>query len=334
MRPFRTYYLHIVLTLLYAYVAGGWILTSWQSELRKNIQKTSSLVAVALTCGNFQLAQASMLTFPLPSDLKNSIVLVRSGESFADARHEIQTNPAKKLRQDNALTDKGRQQAVEAAKTLEAWNLSPTFIWVSNTERAYETAAIIARECQLGQNRIVPEFSFLDARAVGSFEGGEDSKSWEEIHRNDASIGVSYRPPPTSDGTPSESVQDVLVRMNQLVSTIESMYSNENVVIVSPDSELLSVLEAASHNEDPDSTLPNHAQFAFRNGEVRVFKPFVKVSTLLSTGQTPEEADKALRKMRAVRVAGMTGNAPSGASRDFDWMDLWKSSVDYALDQP
>jgi len=38
-------------------------------------------------------------------------------------------------------------------------------------------------------------------------------------------IGIDYRPPANSDGTPSESVSDVLVRMNQLVSTIESMYS-------------------------------------------------------------------------------------------------------------
>lgn len=29
----------------------------------------------------------------------------------------------------------------------------PTFIWASNTERSYETAAIIARESNLGQNR-------------------------------------------------------------------------------------------------------------------------------------------------------------------------------------
>jgi hypothetical protein len=55
----------------------------------------------------------------------------------------------------------------------------PTFIWTSNTERAYETASIIAREFQLGQNRIVPEYSFLDARAVGAFEDKNDEASWK-----------------------------------------------------------------------------------------------------------------------------------------------------------
>jgi hypothetical protein len=54
----------------------------------------------------------------------------------------------------------------------------------------------------------------------------------------------------------------------QLVSTIESMYSGENVVIVSPDSDNLSVLQAALENDDPDGTLPMHAQFGFANGDV------------------------------------------------------------------
>ena len=51
-----------------------------------------------------------MLTFPLPAPLKNSFVLVRSGESFADVQHEIQTNPVKKLRTDNALTEEGIEE--------------------------------------------------------------------------------------------------------------------------------------------------------------------------------------------------------------------------------
>ena len=47
----------------------------------------------------------------------------------------------------------GRTQAVDASKTLEGMGFMPTFIWASNTERSYETAAIIARESNLGQNR-------------------------------------------------------------------------------------------------------------------------------------------------------------------------------------
>lgn len=127
----------------------------------------------------------------------------------SDARGEIQTNPAKKLRQDNALTPNGREQVIEAARKLTENDFIPTYVWTSNTERAYETATILARTFQLGQNRIVPEFTFLDARAAGKYEG-TSINNWEEIHSHDEKDGILYKPPPTTDGTPSDSVTDVL----------------------------------------------------------------------------------------------------------------------------
>ena len=283
-----------------------------------------SIVCGASLCMAPLAVRADMLLFPLPAPLKNNIALVRAGESFADARHEVETNPVKKLRQDNALTSEGREQARRAAAELLKADFSPTFIRVSNTERAYETAAIIAREVGLGQNRIVPEFFFLDARGVGAYEG-KDDRVWEEIHANDERLGVKYRPPATNDGTPSESVSDVLVRGNQLVSTIESMYSGENVLIVSPDSDNLSVLQAALSSEDPDETLLHHAQFAFKNGEVRFLHPVVKERQLLVTGQTQSEADKSTRKYRALRL---TGASRSVSRQPRTWRDLWHLSVD------
>ena len=48
-----------------------------------------------------------MLTFPLPAPFHNNFMLIRAGECSADQQHEIQTNPVKKLRSDNALTSDG-----------------------------------------------------------------------------------------------------------------------------------------------------------------------------------------------------------------------------------
>lgn len=288
-------------------------------------KKIAASLATSLVFLHPNTAHAGMLTFPLQAPLKNNIVLVRAGECFADARHEVQTNPVKKLRQDNALTNTGREQAIEAAKEIEKEHFSPTFIWTSNTERAYETAAIMARELQLGQNRIIPEYSFLDARSVGIFEGKNDDETWKLVHSKDETEGIKYKPPPNNDGTPTESVSDVLVRGNQLVSTIESMYSGENVVIVSPDSDVLSILYAGLQNEDPDMTLTKHAQYDFRNGEVKKLNPYVKISTLKVTGQTQAEADANNRKMRSLRVLGtskVVKNTPDS------WFDLWYISAD------
>jgi broad specificity phosphatase PhoE len=213
---------------------------------------------------------------------------------------------------------------VKAAAEISKTEFLPTFIWASNTERAYETAAIVAKEIGLGQNRIVPEYSFLDARSVGLYEGKSDN-AWIDIHANDEELGVKYRPPPNTDGTPTESVNDVLIRSNQLVSTIESFHSGENVIIIAPDSDNLSILEAALSSEDPDTNLIHHANYAFKNGEFRFLTPIVKKRELLVTGQTPLEAEKSSRKFKALRL--------SGASKLVDrespsWRDLWYLSVD------
>eukprot|EP01035_Chromulina_nebulosa_P018499 gene18499-24216_t len=247
-----------------------------------------------------------MLTFPLPAPLKNNIVFMRSGESFSDAKNEIQTNPAKKLRQDNALTFKGREQIDNAVKLLTDINFIPSYIWVSNTERAYESATLLAREFQIGQNRIVPEFTFLDARAAGIYEG-KSIDSWDEIHKHDEIDGIKYRPPVNTDGTPSDSVSDVLVR----------------------DSEILSILQAALYDENPDQSLPFHARFHYSNGELRVIKPVVKPRELLVTGQTQSEADSMTRKVTAMRYLGDSKKLLKENKDITSWVDIWKLSIDY-----
>ena len=111
---------------------------------------STALVGISCLFYDINPSLADMLTFPLPAPLKNNIVLIRAGECFADARHETQTNAAKKLRMDNALTAHGREQIIESGKYLESIGFQPSYIWVSNTERAYESAVVLAREIQLG----------------------------------------------------------------------------------------------------------------------------------------------------------------------------------------
>ena len=274
----------------------------------------------ALTLGNPTTVQAGMLTFPLKYPLKNNIVVVRAGESIADSNGIIETAPIKKLRQDNALTPKGRMQVVETAKQLRE-NFQPSYVWTSNTERAYETAALIASELDIGQNRIVPEYSFLDARAMGLYEGTslENYQLVDEADRSD----INYRPPASKDGTPSDSISDVLVRMNQLVSTIESLYSGENVVIISPDSEILSVLLAAIHDDNPDDTIPLHDRFGFKNAEFRVLNPFIHPPETIASGQTQEEANDNARKFKASLVTRNRDGLKMNS-----WMQIWDLSND------
>ena len=79
-------------------------------------------------------------------------------------------------------------------------------------------------------------------------------------------IDTSIRPPPFTDGTPNESVNDVFVRVVQLLSKLETQYQGVTVIIVSPDSDNLTVLQAAMTGLDMRQ---NHA-LDFAPGEVRM----------------------------------------------------------------
>jgi hypothetical protein len=64
-----------------------------------------------------------------------------------------------------------------------------------------------------------------------------------QIYASDG-ISTKIKPPPIDDGTPNESVADVFVRVTQLMSILETQYAGDTVVIVSPDSDNLSILQA------------------------------------------------------------------------------------------
>ena len=62
-----------------------------------------------------------------------------------------------------------------------------------------------------------------------------------------------------------ESSADVLVRVRQLLSITETQYQSDNIVIVSPDSDNLTVLQAAVAGLD----LRAHHRYTWAPGEVR-----------------------------------------------------------------
>lgn len=59
--------------------------------------------------------------------------------------------------------------------------------------------------------------------------GDRQSPSWTPFHG--------------TDGTPNESTNDVLVRMRQVLSITESQWSGASIIVVSPDSDNLSILQ-------------------------------------------------------------------------------------------
>jgi broad specificity phosphatase PhoE len=85
-------------------------------------------------------------------------------------------------------------------------------------------------------------YSFLDARGVGALEGLRLGTVYQQVFDGDQQ-DANWHPPKGYDGTPPESAADVLTRMRQLLSVTETQYTGEDVVIITPDSDTLSILQ-------------------------------------------------------------------------------------------
>lgn len=204
-----------------------------------------------------------------PQRLVNRYYLVRSGESVYDSNGVVVTNPVAKTSVDSGLSALGIKQAVKAAAEVKKMGAcdGSCWIWPSITQRAYQTAEIIAYVNGIDRSHLVPEYSFLDARGLGAFEG-RGLNSISEVYLSD-NISPSIKPPPTDDGTPNESVNDVFVRVTQLMSILETQYAGDTVIIVSPDSDNLTILQAGITGFD----LRRHKELYFVPGDVREVDP-------------------------------------------------------------
>ncbi|KAL4361240.1 hypothetical protein GQ457_04G039310 [Hibiscus cannabinus] len=227
------------------------------------------LLLTALSLSSFAVSDSvatarGLLRMP-PPRLSNRYFLVRAGESEYESFGIINTNPVAKTSVDSGLSEKGKKQSWRAALELKAMGACERncWIWPSITQRSYQAAEIIATVNGVSRSYIVPEYSFLDARGLGAYEGKE-LEAISEVYESD-SISSTIKPPPIDDGTPNESVADVFVRVTQLMSILETQYSEDTVIIVSPDSDNLTILQAGLVGLD----LRRHRDLSFDPGEVR-----------------------------------------------------------------
>ncbi|XP_050220961.1 uncharacterized protein LOC126671247 [Mercurialis annua] len=242
--------------------------------LTKPIDRRHLIAALSISISTSPLftptvASARGLFQMPPVRLSNRYYLVRAGESEFETRGIINTNPVAKTSVDNGLSKNGKKQSLKAALQLKTMGACDNgcWIWPSITQRAYQAAEIIAAVNGISRSYIVPEYSFLDARGLGAYEG-RSLEALSEVYESDT-ISPRNKPPPIDDGTPNESVSDVFVRVTQLMSILETQYSESTVVIVSPDSDNLTVLQAGLVGLD----FRRHRDLAFGPGEVRFVDP-------------------------------------------------------------
>ena len=106
---------------------------------------------------------------------------------------------------------------------MENAERTPGVVKYSLAASCIDTANIIRDGLNLGRDRLVPEFTFLDPRAVGLWEQSSYSKTRPAVWAMDVleagETGTGGRPPANQDGTPNETLADQSVRLRQVMSS-------------------------------------------------------------------------------------------------------------------
>lgn len=113
-----------------------------------------------------------LVQFPCkPGELANTYHMMRSGESGLEAEGILSTNPMFLTNREDALTDIGMSQVEEVCNELMANGINPSVVKYSLAAKCIDAANIVATTMMVGRNRIVPEFTFMDPRGAGIWDG-------------------------------------------------------------------------------------------------------------------------------------------------------------------
>ncbi|KAL9183730.1 hypothetical protein ACHAXT_004586 [Thalassiosira profunda] len=113
-----------------------------------------------------------LVHFPChPGDLMNTYHLMRAGESGLEAEGVLSTNPLFLTNREDALTPLGMEQVEVACAVMMSRGINPSVVKYSLASKCIDTANIVATKMLVGRNRIIPEFTFMDPRGAGLWDG-------------------------------------------------------------------------------------------------------------------------------------------------------------------
>eukprot|EP00588_Corethron_pennatum_P032988 CAMPEP_0194345894 /NCGR_PEP_ID=MMETSP0171-20130528/105115_1 /TAXON_ID=218684 /ORGANISM="Corethron pennatum, Strain L29A3" /LENGTH=586 /DNA_ID=CAMNT_0039112941 /DNA_START=126 /DNA_END=1883 /DNA_ORIENTATION=- len=144
-------------------------------------------------------------------------------------------------RNENALTPEGVEAVRRAARKLLKGVDEPTLIEFSLAASSIDTAKIVGSELNMGNNRIRAEFTNLDPRALGLWDGLDRSTVIDAVMAMDYDeagefgSGLISRPPENEDGTPHEVLNNQAIRLRQFISVLETSFSGDTILLVFPD---------------------------------------------------------------------------------------------------
>jgi len=239
-----------------------------------NIQPASARGLVRFPCNNYSFF--------------NKYHFMRAGQSILESEEVWSTNPLFLTNREAALSPEGIEQVELACQELKSEGVAPTVVRYSLAASAIDSSNIIGKELKVGRDRLVPEFNFLDPRAIGLWDmsqlGMTQHAVWAMDEKEAGKDGKGGRPPENEDGTPNETLADQVVRLQQLISVTETQNSGDTILLVFPDGTgpaLLSCLIGGV-------PLNRVHEFEYANGEIRLNIDYESASALI--GQEPSEA--------------------------------------------
>jgi broad specificity phosphatase PhoE len=181
-----------------------------------------------------------LVQFPCePGYLANTYNMMRAGESRLEAEGILSTNPLFLTNQDDSLSDLGKIQVEASCNEMLVLGINPSVVKYSLASKCIETANIVASKLMVGRNRIVPEFTFMDQRSVGLWDGkslnSTEAAVWAMDTDEGGDEGRGGKPPPNEDGTPNETLFEQVTRLRQLMSILETQYSGDDILLIFPD---------------------------------------------------------------------------------------------------
>lgn len=223
-----------------------------------------------------------LVRFPCKEPLLNTYHLLRAGSSLLEVEDVWSTNPLFLTNREAALSELGEVQVREACRYLKSTGSTPTVVRYSLAASSVDSANIVGEELRVGRDRLVPEFNYMDPRAIGGWDFAALNATEEAVWALDADEAGTYgkggKPPPNEDGTPAETLADQVVRLTNLMSVLETLYSGDTVLLIFPDGTgpaLLSCLIAGI-------PLNRVHELQFRSGEIRFDVDYNSINALAS----------------------------------------------------
>jgi hypothetical protein len=124
----------------------------------------------------------------------------------------------------------GEKLVLDALKKLKLeTDAFPTILYHSLAANGMDTGDLIARKLNLGREKCLPEFTYLDQRGIGLWDSGGEAlikpAIWALDYQEAGKSGMQGRPPNNEDGTASETLNDQFIRLRQFLSLQESRTS-------------------------------------------------------------------------------------------------------------